>query len=309
MNKNIHPCGVLFFNKPKGWTSRKAVNHVIRLFSRPEQKNRKQRPKAGHTGTLDPLATGMLPILIGDATRFSDMGLSANKGYEVTFDLSLQTDTLDLEGKITETFENVALNQDKLLEVLKQFEGEIEQIPPSFSAIRVEGKRAHSLARQGQDVQLQARKVTIQAIRLLEMNGSLVSLAVECSKGTYIRSLARDIGVALGYGGCVTMLHRSSTGGWSKEMMVNLEELEEKKEACILPIQTWLRDLSMVLLDKVEAKRFVQGQRLSMPFDVPDQALCCVSFGEQVLGTATYDGVKQVLQPVRVLPSAQEKMK
>jgi len=309
MSQNTHPCGVLFFDKPKGWTSRQAVNHVIRLFAKPEQKNRKQRPKAGHTGTLDPLATGMLPILLGDATRFSELGLNAEKCYEVIFDLSFQTNTLDLEGEQTARFENVDVSPEHLLTVLKEFEGKISQTPPSFSAIRVDGQRAHALARQGQDVQLQARQIEIKSIELLSFVENKVRLSVACSKGTYIRSLARDIGEKLGYGGCVTMLRRTSTGGWPQQMMVSLEELEEKKEACILPLQIWLRDLPAMMLQELDAKRFVQGQRLPMASDLPDQVLSCVSFGSDVLGTAMYDAGKQVLQPVRVLPRAQEKLK
>ena len=230
MNQAAHPCGVLFFDKPKGWTSRKAVNHVIHLFAKPEQKNRKQRPKAGHAGTLDPLATGMLPILLGDATRFSSMGLNAEKSYEVTLDLSFQTDTLDLEGEVLTRFEHVDVSDEQLAQVLLELTGEQQQVPPIYSAIRVDGQRSHAMARQGKEVELKARSVDIKSIQLLNHEGSTISLAVDCSKGTYIRSLARDIGEALGYGGCVTALRRTSSGGWPEAIMVTLEELEEKKK-------------------------------------------------------------------------------
>ncbi|HID37413.1 MAG TPA: tRNA pseudouridine(55) synthase TruB [Ghiorsea sp.] len=309
MSKSAHPCGVLFLDKPKGWTSRKAVNHVIHLFSKPEQKNRKQRPKAGHTGTLDPLATGMLPILLGDATRFSNMGLSAEKSYEVSFDLSFQTDTLDLEGEVLSRFEHAEVNKAALTEVLAKFMGKIQQVPPIYSAIRVDGQRAHKMARQGQDVQMQAREVEIIAIELLSLQGSEVTLAVDCSKGTYIRSLARDIGEQLGLGGCVTALRRTSSGGWAKEMMVSIEELEEKKENCMLPLQIWLRDLPVISLAKDEAQRFVQGQRLLVASYVAGDALCCIMFNDLVLGTAMFNPNKGVLQPERVLPTAQEILK
>jgi len=309
MSKSTHLCGVLFFDKPKGWTSRQAVNHVIRLFAQPHQKNRKQRPKAGHTGTLDPLATGMLPILLGDATRFSNMGLTAEKSYEVTFDLAMQTDTLDLEGKTTETFENIDVSLDILQQTLPKFLGKLQQIPPIYSAIRVDGKRSHALARQGEAVELKSRDIEILNIELRHFEGSQITLAVDCSKGTYIRALARDIGSELGYGGCVTMLRRVSSGGWPAQMMVSLEELEEKKEACILPLQVWLRELPQIQLEAVDAKRFVQGQRLSKLCDVENEALCCIHFDDLVLGTATYNQSKTVLQPERVLPSAQEMMR
>ena len=285
------------------------MNHVIHLFSKPEQKNRKQRPKAGHTGTLDPLATGMLPILLGDATRFSNMGLSAEKSYEVSFDLSFQTDTLDLEGEVLARFEHVEVNKAALAEVLVQFIGKIQQVPPIYSAIRVDGKRAHKMARQGEKVQMQAREVEIKTIELLSLQDTIVTLAVNCSKGTYIRSLARDIGAKLGLGGCVVALRRTSSGGWPTEMMVNIAELEEKKESCILPLQIWLRTLPMISLGKGEAQRFVQGQRLQMPCDVADVALSCVVFEDLVLGTARLNRKRGVLQPARVLPTAQEILK
>ncbi|MDQ6984384.1 MAG: tRNA pseudouridine(55) synthase TruB [Ghiorsea sp.] len=309
MSKSAHPCGVLFLDKPKGWTSRKAVNHVIHMFSKPEQKNRKQRPKAGHTGTLDPLATGMLPILLGDATRFTSMGLNAEKSYEVSFDLSFQTDTLDLEGEVVTRFADAAVSQTQIEETIALFIGKIQQIPPVYSAIRVDGQRAHKMARQGEDVVMKAREVEIKNITLLSVAASVITLSVDCTKGTYIRSLARDIGVKLGLGGCVTALRRTSTGGWPVEMMVSIEELEEKKESCILPLQMWLRDLTDVSLDKRDAKRFVQGQRLPMTYDVQSGVLCCVTHDAWVLGTATFDPDKRVLQPERVLPTAQELLK
>ncbi len=309
MNKAQHPCGVLFLDKPQGWTSCKAVNHVMRVLATPGQNNRRQRLKAGHAGTLDPLATGMLPILLGDATRFSGLGLNAEKSYEVSFDLSFQTDTLDSEGKVVEKFDNIQVSQAQLEDALTLFEGNIQQIPPAYSAIRVDGQRAYALARQGEQVHLQARTVEIKHIKLLNFEGHMVTLAVDCSKGTYIRALARDIGLALGVGGCVTALRRISSGGWPAEMMVSLAELEEKKEACILPLQIWLRDLPQVQLGEEQAKRFVLGQRLRWGSGVgSNQALCCVSFGDMVLGTAQVQKHTKVLQPKRVLPSAQEKM-
>ncbi len=308
MNKAQHPCGVLFLDKPQGWTSRKAVNHVMRVLATSGQNNRKQRLKAGHAGTLDPLATGMLPILLGDATRFSGLGLNAEKSYEVSFDLSFQTDTLDSEGKVVEKFDNIQVSQAQLEDALTLFEGSIQQMPPAYSAIRVDGQRAYALARQGEKVHLQARTVEIRHIKLLNFEGHMVTLAVDCSKGTYIRALARDIGLALGVGGCVTALRRISSGGWPAEMMVSLAELEEKKEACILPLQIWLRDLPQVRLSQDEARRFVLGQRLRWECGMDDKVLCCVNFDDMVLGTAWFQPSIRVLQPERVLPTAQEKM-
>ena len=310
-----HPCGVVFFDKPKGWTSRQAVNFIIQCFSLPEQKNRKQRPKAGHAGTLDPLATGMLPVLLGEATRFAELGLNAEKCYEVSLDLSFQTDTLDLEGEVLSRFE-VELDEQKIEQALLQFRGRIQQVPPIYSAIRVDGKRAHAMARKGEDVQLQARQVEINQLDLLRVEGTVITLRVACSKGTYIRSLARDLGEALACGGCVTMLRRVSSGGWPEAMMVGVAKLEENKGACIVPLPMWLRDLAEVSLTHNEASRFVQGQRLVVPLALKrgSATLCRVWFEDCMLGTATFKPKSEndsvgVVQPHRVLPSAQEKMK
>jgi len=197
-------------------------------------------------------------------------------------------------------------------DILHTFRGVIQQTPPAFSAIKIDGKRAHALARQGQDVQMQSREVEIKALHFVSLEGCSLTLQVDYTKGTYIRSLARDIGLALGCGGCVTMLRRTSSGGWPEQCMVTLEELEEKKETCIVPLQVWLRDLPELVLVAVDAKRFVQGQRLSMHADlqgVGEQVLCRVTHADVMLGTAMYDVARHILQPERVMPSAQEKLK
>ncbi|MES0371518.1 MAG: tRNA pseudouridine(55) synthase TruB [Mariprofundaceae bacterium] len=295
--------GVLFLDKPFGWTSRRAVNEVIRLFTPAGSK----KIKAGHTGTLDPLATGMLPILLGEATRFAEMGLNAEKEYLFTLDLSYQTDSLDCEGEITDKFDNTA-SESRLHQVVQSFMGEIEQIPPIYSAIRVDGKRAHALARQGKEVKMVPRKVTIHELELLSFEFPLVTLRLKCSKGTYVRSLARDIGEKLEMGGCVTMLRRLSTGGWPESLMVDMDEALEKREATVLPLSMWLRDLPDLILPETDGRRFLQGQRIqvgdSSEGDVKVFADDCL------LGTATLKpGMKRmVLHPSRILPSAQEKL-
>lgn len=292
--------GIVFLDKPLGWTSRKAVNEVVRLFSQPGQK----KIKAGHAGTLDPLATGMLPILLGEATRFAELGLNAEKAYTVTFDLSYQTDTLDCEGETTDSYTG-EVSREQLLATLETFHGEIDQIPPAYSAIRIDGKRSHELARQGQDVTQNARKVRIETIELLDFSFPKVSLHIRCSKGTYIRSLARDIGLALGIGGCVTMLRRTSTGGWPEVMMVSFEQLSSDKEHCVLPLRQWLRELPDIELPAAEARRFLQGQRLQLNTELTGSVVVCSE--DTVLGTAELmPGMKRmVAHPVRILPSAQ----
>ncbi len=299
-------CGIIFLDKPLGWTSRKAVNEITRLFSEPGHK----RIKAGHTGTLDPLATGMLPILLGDATRFAEMGLDAEKSYRVTFDLSYQTDTLDLEGEITGTFEST-VEQDQLEQVLDKFRGDIDQVPPIYSAIRINGKRAHDMARKGQAVEMKSRAVTILELKLVSFEYPLVTLEVICSKGTYIRSLARDIAESLGMGGCVTKLRRLSTGGWPEAMMVTPEVLSEQKQACLLPLGQWLRDFERVELHSEDIKRFLQGQRIQLRNTEADtnEKNVAVFAGDAVLGTGLLKaGLRHmVLHPARILPSAQKR--
>jgi tRNA pseudouridine55 synthase len=296
--------GIVFLDKPRGWTSRRAVNEVARLFAG----GRKPRLKAGHAGTLDPMATGMLPILLGEATRFAELGLSAEKTYAVTMDLSYQTDTLDAEGKTTARFtDKPSLAQIEA--VLSRFCGRYDQVPPQYSALKVGGRRAHALARQGQEVSLQARSVEITELILVRYHWPELALEVRCSKGTYIRSLARDIGTALGLGGCVVVLRRLSTGGWPARMMVTPEELAERRDEALVPVATWLKGLPSVRLDATLSRRFLLGQRLPMPDGQASSGLVAAYGDGILLGTAELrpgEGTHMVLHPCRILPSAQE---
>ncbi len=295
--------GVLFLDKPPGWSSRRAVNEVVRLFTPAGAK----KIKAGHAGTLDPLATGMLPILLGEATRFAGMGLNAEKSYRFTLDLSYQTDTLDCEGEVIAKFDGT-VSEARLHDTIREFVGEQQQVPPIYSAIRVDGKRAHDLARRGREVEMSARPVTIHELELLRFEFPLVSLKVTCSKGTYVRSLARDMGRSLGMGGCVTALRRLSTGGWPEAVMVDMDELLMKREASVVPLASWLRELPDVHLGEADGRRFLQGQRIQVGDSL--QGHVKVFAGHCLLGTAELKpGMKRmVLHPSRILPSAQEKL-
>ncbi|MDX8392140.1 MAG: tRNA pseudouridine(55) synthase TruB [Mariprofundaceae bacterium] len=314
-------CGIVFLDKPHGWTSRKAVNEVARLFSGAGKNTSggKKRVKAGHAGTLDPLATGMLPILIGEATRFSSVGLDADKTYRVTLDMSLQTDTLDGEGEVVSRHDTLP-NLAEIEAILPRFRGDIEQQPPAYSAIHVNGKRAHEIARAGGEVELDARPVTIHELQLISFNSPSLSLQVRCSKGTYIRSLARDIGAVLDVGGCVTELRRLSTAGWPQAVMADFEQLQADPYACLLPLAQWLRHLTPLDLTRQDALRFAHGQRIQL-----DQLVEQGEAGEVVvfyaedgagpensvfLGTGSIKPGMQrmVLHPVRVLPSALQRL-
>ncbi len=266
-----------------------------------------KRIKAGHAGTLDPLATGMLPVLLGEATRFSAVGLDADKTYEVSLDLSYQTDTLDAEGDITARFD-AQLKRENMEGILPRFTGKLEQMPPAHSAIHVNGQRAYEIARKGGDVALAARPVIIHAMALIEFSPPAVTLRVCCSKGTYIRSLTRDMGAYLGMGGCVTALRRISTGGWPAEMMLPFEDVTMQREACILPLSQWLRHLPKMKLEREEARRFAQGQRIQMDNDT--QGEVTVFFEDMLIGTGIMKPgmYRMVLHPERMLPSAQQRL-
>ena len=293
--------GVVFLDKPLGWTSRRAVNEVMRIFSEPGKK----RIKAGHAGTLDPLATGMLPILLGEATRYAELGLNAQKRYTVSFDLSYQTDTLDREGEVVSQHKKI-ISEDDFRAIMPLFLGEQQQVPPIYSAIRVDGKRAHAMARKGEKVTLAARSICIDELKLLSFDYPEVSLDVTCTKGTYIRSLARDMGEKLGVGGCVTVLRRTSTGGWPEAMLVSAELLLEEKSNAVLPLSKWLRDFPELLVETQDASRFINGQRIQLDTALLGnvQVLC----DGVLLGTAELkQGLhRMVLHPLRILPSAQQ---
>jgi tRNA pseudouridine55 synthase len=298
--------GIVFLDKPRGWTSRRAVNEVARLFAG----GRRPRLKAGHAGTLDPMATGMLPILLGEATRFAELGLSAEKTYAVTIDLSYQTDTLDAEGETLAHFDKDVPDPARIEAVLQRFRGRYAQVPPQYSALHVDGRRAHALARQGASFTLDARPVEIRDLVLIRYAWPELALEVRCSKGTYIRALARDIGAALGLGGCVVALRRLSTGGWPAGMMVTPEQLAEQREAALVPVSTWLKGLPSVRLDPAESRRFLLGQRLRMADDRTSTGLVAAYGDGILLGTAELrpgEGEHVVLHPTRILPSAQER--
>ncbi|MDQ6978950.1 MAG: tRNA pseudouridine(55) synthase TruB [Mariprofundaceae bacterium] len=301
--------GIVFLDKPEGWTSRKGVDEVAHLFAAllPVPAGRRRaRVKAGHAGTLDPLATGMLPILLGEATRFADMGLQADKYYEVSIDLSLQTDTLDTEGVVTQRYEGEAITQDAITAALASWRGVQEQRPPHFSAIRIDGKRAYSLARQGIEPNMPLRAIHIHQLEQIDYDYPMLTLRVHCSKGTYIRSLARDIGADLGCGGCVRVLRRMATGEWSASMMLSWQQIQADPMQALQATAVWLRSWTSIDLDAAQAKRFTQGQRLAI---ISQQEEAVVVYAAQQLlgmGEVVSSGDHSVLRPKNVLPSAQK---
>jgi len=227
--------------------------------------------KAGHGGTLDPLATGVLPIALGEATKITGRMLDADKAYDFTIRFGAETDTLDAEGKIVATSEKRPDFED-VEDILVDFVGEIEQMPPAYSALKVGGRRAYDLARAGETVELQRRRVTVKDLRVVIGDGfnpiREITLSALVSKGTYIRSLARDIAYALGTVGHVTMLRRTKAGPFSLESAIRLDILDEaakdaRLQELLLPLTAGLVDIPVLAVSPDQAKALRQGRRLS----------------------------------------------
>ena len=251
--------GVLLLDKPLGMTSNDALQKARRLFS---------AAKGGHTGTLDPLATGLLPLCFGEATKFSADLLDADKTYEAVLKLGVTTDSGDAEGQVTSTA-TVDVNKAQIAEVLPQFVGDIQQIPPMHSALKRNGRPLYELARKGIEVEREPRAVTIFAIDCLDFSGDSLTLRVACSKGTYIRVLAADIGKALGCGAHLAALRRTVVGDIRLEKTVTLAELETLDEGArmerLLPVDALLQSLPVVSVEGAEADRFSHGNPVSLP--------------------------------------------
>ncbi len=256
--------GILLLDKPAGITSNAALQEVKRLF---------RARKAGHTGSLDPLATGMLPICLGKATRISAFLLDADKEYLVRVKLGEVTTTADAEGEVVERHDPAGVSREALEEVLPRFRGEIEQLPPMYSAVKHKGERLYKLAREGVEVERQPRTITIHALELLDFRNPLFEIRVHCSKGTYVRTLAEDIGRALGVGAHVAGLRRTRVGPYEESGMVTLERVESLAEAggtaaldeLLLPVDTGLAQWPEVRLGADSAFYLQQGQPVMVP--------------------------------------------
>ena len=288
--------GILLLDKSQGVTSNGALQMAKKMFA---------AAKAGHTGSLDPLATGMLPICFGEATKFSQFLLDADKRYRVTAQLGVSTETGDADGEVRET-RPVDVTEPRVLEALDRFLGEIEQVPSMYSAIKHNGTPLYKLAREGITVERKPRRVTIHEIsdaRLEE--GDRLSFDVACSKGTYVRSLVEDLGEMLGCGAHVAALRRLSAGPYPAERMLTLEQLGEIKAAggfeaideLLLPLSTSVADWPRVALGETSAYYLRQGQPV-MTSDRPMDGW--VSIYEA--STDTFMGVGEVLEDGRIAP-------
>lgn len=258
--KGRHVHGVFLLDKPQGASSNQIMQQVKRLF---------QANKAGHTGALDPLATGMLPICLGEATKFSQYLLDSDKRYLVTAKLGERTDTSDAEGNVVQT-RAVRVKTQEILTALEQFRGEIMQIPTMFSALKHQGKPLYEYARAGITVEREARPITIFELNFIDYQAPYLTLEVHCSKGTYIRTLVDDLGEVLGCGAHVTMLRRLAVADYPKEAMMTLEalsDLSQKQDLALLdqhllPIDSAIKTLPKLNLNQEQSKSIGFGQRV-----------------------------------------------
>lgn len=288
-----HISGVFLLNKPLGISSNAALQKVRWLY---------RAQKAGHTGALDPLASGLLPICLGEATKFSHYLLDSVKRYQTTVFLGHSTTTGDVEGERLLEKAVPPLTEELIQQVLAQFVGDIQQVPPMYSALKKEGRPLYELARKGIEIEREARPITIEAIQLLSFTENSISLDVTCSKGTYIRVLGEDIAKALGTYGHLTYLHRIKTGHFELIPSYTIEYLETlteaEREALLLPVYSPIDHFPKVQVPEGRAEYFSRGMESNIEHEAVSEAL--VFDGEKCLGLAEITERKRLV-PKRVL--------
>lgn len=288
-----HISGVFLLNKPLGISSNAALQKVRWLY---------RAQKAGHTGALDPLASGLLPICLGEATKFSHYLLDSVKRYQTTVFLGHSTTTGDVEGERLLEKAVPPLTEELIQQVLAQFAGDIQQVPPMYSALKKDGRPLYELARKGIEIEREARPITIEAIQLLSFTENSISLDVTCSKGTYIRVLGEDIAKALGTYGHLTYLHRIRTGHFELIPSYTIEYLETlteaEREALLLPVYSPVDHFPKVQVPEGRAEYFSRGMESNIEHEAVSEAL--VFDGEKCLGLAEITERKRLV-PKRVL--------
>ena len=292
-NHRRHLSGVFLLNKPLGVSSNTALQKVRWLYN---------AQKAGHTGALDPLASGLLPICLGEATKFSHYLLESNKRYLTTVYLGHSTTTGDVEGQVLHEQAVPELTQEKIEAVLVQFTGDILQIPPMYSALKKDGRPLYELARKGIEIEREARPITIEAIELLSFTENTISLDITCSKGTYIRVLGEDIAEALGTYGHLIYLHRIKTGHFDLIPSYTIEYLESltevERDALLLSVYSPVDHFPKVQVPEGRAEYFCRGMESNIEHEAVAEAL--VFDGEKCLGLAEITDRKRLV-PKRVL--------
>ena len=276
IKRNVN--GVLLLDKPLGFSSNQALQKVKWLF---------QAAKAGHTGTLDPLATGLLPICLGEATKFAQYVTDADKTYIATVKLGATTTTGDAEGEVLTTA-SVNVSQSQFAAVCQQFIGDVSQVPPMYSALKFEGRALYTYAREGVDIARQSRLIHISHISVDNFNVDIAQITVTCSKGTYIRTLAEDIGAALGCGAHLIGLRRTATAGYLLAQALTIEQLEsltiEARDALLLPTDSAIESLPKVVLNADAAYFIMQGQPVWQAGKVADSELRLYDENNHFLG-------------------------
>ncbi len=291
--------GIVLLDKAVGGSSNHVLQKVRWLY---------QAQKAGHTGALDPLASGMLPICLGEATKFSRFLLDSDKTYEVTAELGIRTTTSDADGEVVSTRE-VNCDEETILKAVMAFEGTSKQVPSMFSALKHQGKPLYTYARQGIEVPREARDITVFSITDVCINLPFVSMTIHCSKGTYIRTIVDDLGENLGCGAYVSKLHRTKVAHYPNEKMMTIEQLEqiveseglEGLDALLLPMDTATEQLPSTHVDDVVTERFGHGNAfpVNSDFEVGD-FVRVYDNNERFLGVGEYQADKSI-QPKRVV--------
>ena len=297
--RDVH--GIILLDKPSGITSNDALQQVKRIYN---------AAKAGHTGALDPLATGMLPICFGEATKFSQFLLDADKRYRVTARLGVRTDTSDSEGSVV-SVRPVSVTEEQLSLALDKFRGDILQVPSMFSALKHQGRPLYEYAREGIEIEREARPISIYSLELLEFTDDAVSLEVHCSKGTYIRSLVDDLGELLGCGAHVIQLRRTQVAKYPNDKMLSLEKLNEILDECreqgipprekldyyLLPMDSAVSNLPEVNMSSILAAYVTQGQAVMVPHALTE------GFVRMTVGPeAEFIGVGEIDEDGKVAP-------
>ncbi len=301
--RDVH--GIILLDKPAGFSSNQAVQKVRWLV---------QARKAGHTGSLDPFATGMLPICLGEASKTASFMLNASKSYLATAFIGAATTTGDIEGEIRREMDVPEIDEARIRRVLEEFQGEIEQVPPMYSALKHQGQPLYKLAREGREVERKARQVRIHSLELLAWRAPHLEFRVRCSKGTYIRTLAEDIAERMGSCAHLKALRRLEVEPFHEEGMVSLEELgilaeNGTVESCLLPVDSGLSGWPIAELDEARARRFRHGNPVLSPGGSPGLARV-YGPGNSLLGIGETDPDHQ-LKPKRVfnLPAADYTLK
>lgn len=288
--RDVH--GVLLLDKPQGMTSNDALQKVKRLFN---------AKKAGHTGALDPLATGMLPICFGEATKFSQYLLDSDKRYRVIAKLGERTDTSDADGQIIST-RSVNITQSQIDEALTHFRGDILQVPTMFSALKYQGKPLYEYARQGIVIEREARPITIYENQFIQYDSTKheLTLEIHCSKGTYIRTIIDDLGELLGCGAHVIYLRRLQVSNYPIDNMIALDELQ--KEPLLMPVDSPLQDHPKVVLSESQSKDILLGRTVIVENSVSVETLVRIYQGQQFIGAGTQ--ILNKLSPKRLISTS-----